>query len=806
MFKQLINHSLRAFRRQKGYFFINTIGLAVGIACSIIIMLFVMYELSYDNYHENKNQIYRVLLNGNIGGQEVNVSSIASIVPPTLMEEIPEVDNFLRMNSMTGTVVTHGENSFIENYFIEADSTFFDFFSIPMLAGDPKTALAGPRQLVISKSTAEKIFGDENPMNQTILVGNDSIYYTIKGVMEDLPANTHFKASIIRSFMTNERSRDPAWTNNSFEAYILVNPNSDPASIEDGMATIIEKYVGAEVQQYMGITIQEFFDQGNKYRLYLQALKKIHLEPEIDQSLCSPTDPKYLYIFGCVALLILVIASINYMNLSTAQSSRRAREVGIKKVSGSTKGMLVSQFLTESIILTGIALVIALVIVQLSLPYFSNLLGIDLIVDYFGKVYIIPGLILLAVLIGFMSGIYPAFFISSFKPVAVLKGRIRSNSKNGRLRSVLVVFQFSVSIALIIGTIIMYNQISYLLNKDVGFDKENLMVIKRAGVLRGQVEIFKEEVSNLAGVEIVSASTAVPNRSNNTNVYWTDGREDGFIMVTNWIDYDFFETYNIELELGRNFSEEFPSDQKACIVNAQAIEDYNFEDPFNVKFKEEPDADGNPVFLPIIGSVKNFHFASLHGSIKPYMFRFKEDGYYFGFVTIRLTPTAGKETINQIENIWKSLAGHEPLQYYFMEDDFKRLYSEEKQSANLAIIFSIITIIIAALGLFGLTSYTLQQRTKEIGIRKTMGSTTGQVFTLIAKDIFVLLGISTLIAWPVIYFVMKNWLENFYYRVNMTVWPFIIGCLVAIVIALITLSYKTLKAARTNPADSLQYE
>jgi putative ABC transport system permease protein len=806
MFKQLINHSLRAFRRQKGYFIINTLGLAVGISCTIIIMLFVMYEVSYDNYHVNKNLIYRILLNGKIGGQEVNVSSIASIVGPTLSEELPEVDNFLRMNSMTGTVVTHGEDSFIEDDFIEADSSFFDFFSIPMLAGDPESALAGPKQLVISKSTAKKIFGDENPMNQTILVGNDSIYYTVKGVMEDLPSNTHFKASIIRSFMTNERSRDPAWTNNSFETYILVNPNSDPASVEAGMAKIIEKYVGAEVQQYMGITIQEFFAQGNKYGLYLQALKKIHLQPEIEQSLSKPTDPNYLYVFGCVALLMIVIASINYMNLSTAQASRRAREVGIKKVSGSTKGMLIGQFLTESLALTGIALLIALVLVQLSLPYFSNLLGIDLKVDCFGNAYMIPGLFLLAVIIGFMSGTYPAFFISSFKPVDVLKGRLRSNSKNGRLRSVLVVFQFSVSIALIIGTIIMYNQISFLLNKDVGFDKENLMVIKRAGVLRDQVKVFKDEVNNLAGVEIVSVSTAVPNRNNNNNSYWMDGRSDGFLMVTNWIDNDFFETYKIELEGGRNFNEEFPSDQKACIVNAKAIEDYNFDDPFNVRFRDEPDADGNPAYMPIIGSVNNFHFASLHGPIKPYMFRYKEDGIYFGYVTIRLTPAADKETINQIEKIWKSLAGHEPLQYYFMGDDFDRLYSEEKESASLAIIFSIITIIIAALGLFGLTSFTLQQRTKEIGIRKTMGSTTCQVFFLIAKDIFVLLGISSLIACPAIYFVMKNWLENFYYRVDITVWPFIIGSLVAILIALITLSYKTLKAARTNPAESLQYE
>jgi len=707
---------------------------------------------------------------------------------------------------MSGTVVTLDNKSFVEDDFIEADSTFFDFFSIPLLLGDPKSALAGPRQLVIASSTAKKIFGDENPMNRALLVGNDSIYYTITGVMKDLPANTHFRASLIRSFMTNERSRSQIWTNNSFESYVLVNPNSDPASVESGMAKLIEKHVGDELQQGMGITLEEFLSQGNRYRLFLQSLQKIHLEPNIEQSLHQPSDPKYLYIFACVALLMIVIASINYMNLSTAQASRRAREVGIKKVSGSTRGMLIRQFLTESVVMTGLALIIAMVLVHLSLPYFSDLLDVELKIDYFANAYTIPSLLIVAIVIGFLSGTYPAFFISSFKPVTVLKGRVRSNSKNGRLRSVLVIFQFSVSIALIIGTIIMYNQISYLLDKDVGYDKENLMVIRRAGVLEERVTVFKDEVKNLAGVEIVSVSTAVPNYNNNNNAYSMDGKGDVFLMTTNWVDIDFLETYNIEIDGGRNFNEEYPSDQQACLINERAIAEYKLDDPFNERFNMDYDEDGELIYMSIIGSVKNFHFTSLHGPIQPYILRYKGEGQYFGYVSIRLKPSAGAETITQIENIWKGLAGNEPMQYFFMEEDFDRLYQEEKRSANLAVIFSIITIIIAALGLFGLSSFTLQQRTREIGIRKTMGATTGEVFVLIAKDIFVLLGISSAIAWPAIYFVMKNWLENFYYREEMTVWSFIIGCLIAVVIALLTISYKTMKAARTNPADSLQYE
>lgn len=806
MLKQLLKHSFRTFRRQKAYFVINTLGLAIGISCSILMMLFVLHEVSFDNYHDNKDRIYRVLLNGKIGGQEVDVSSTAAIIGPSMLEELPEVEGFLRMNSMQGTVVKMGDQSYVIQDFLEADSSFFDFFSIPLLIGNPKTALAGPHQLVLSENTAKKLFGEENPLNKSLKVGNDSIFYTVSGIMKDVPENTHFQADIIRSFMTNPRSKDEGWTNNSFETYILANNKSNPETINKGLEQLIAKYVGDELQQFMGITLEEFFAQGNKYRLYLQPLRKIHLEPRIDQSLDRPSDPKYLYIFGSVALLIIVIASINYMNLSTAQAARRAREVGIKKVSGSSRGMLIQQFLAESLVLTLIALLISLVLVKIALPYFSDLLETSLHINYFGNALILPGLLILAVVVGFLSGIYPAFFISSFKPVSVLKGTLRNSMKNGKLRSVLVIFQFSVSIALIVGTLVMYRQINYLVNKDLGFEKENLLVVRRAGVLGEQVSVFKEELKKIPGVECVSVSTAVPSYNNNNNGYQMDGREEAFLMTTNWIDYDFFKTYKIKIAGGRAFQEEFPTDQNACIINESAVREYNLENPYNERFIRNDNDENIPEYIPIIGTAQDFHFSSLHGPIQPYIFRYKVPGLYFGYVSVRLLPTANSETISQIEDIWKGLSGNEPMQYFFMDEDFKRLYKEEQQSASLAVVFSLLTIFIAALGLFGLTSFTLLQRTREIGIRKTMGASTWEVFTLIAKEVFILLGISTLIAWPAIYLFMNNWLENFYYRITMSVGEFLIGFLIAVLIALLTTGYKTLKAARANPADSLQYE
>jgi putative ABC transport system permease protein len=806
MINNLIKHSIRSFKRQRAYIIINVLGLSIGIACSLLIALFVINEAGYDRYNVKKDRIFRTILNGKIGGQEVIFATSPAIMGPTMLREYPEIEDFLRLSARGPSVIEYNKLTFTEEHIVEADSSFFNFFSIPVLKGDPANLLNSPHKAVLSESTARKIFGDENPVDKTIKIGTDSIRYVVTGVMTDIPGNSHFEANILTSFMTDQRANSPVWVSNNLSTYFLLKPNTSYKTIDEKFPEILKKYVGPEVQQYFGMSIEDFEKQGNKYRFFLQNLKDIHLDNSIQTEFKPSSDPKFLIIFGSIAILIVLIAAINFMNLSTAQAARRAKEVGIKKLGGSSRGMLISQFLSESFILSFISLIIALLIIRLSLPYFNNLLGTNLVLSLFTKWYTVPVLLVFAVVVGILSGSYPAFFLSSFNPYEVLKGSMKNSMKNGRLRKVLVVFQFAVSILLIIGTMIMYNQIHYMLNKDVGFNKEQLMVINRAGALGTKMKSFKETVKNIPGVLNISSSTSVPGRINNNNGYGIEGRKgETFLMVTNWVDYDYLDTYGIKLESGRFFDKSFTSDQQACIVNDAVIKSFGITDLQKTRFMMPADS-GKMQPLQLLGVVKNFNFETLRNPIGPYIMLFQNDNLLFGYITVKLSSSNYEKTIGQIEDKWKEYTANDPLQYYFLDKDFEQMYSQERQNAQMAVIFSVLAIFIAVLGLFGLTSFTVEQRTKEIGVRKAMGSSVGSIYIEISKEIVMLISISALIAWPVIYYIAGKWLENFYYRINPGLFTFIAGLTIALSIAVLTISYRILRAARVNPAQSLKYE
>lgn len=807
MLKSLIKHSLRAFKRQKAYLIINIIGLTIGIVSSVLISLFVVHELTYDNFNENKDRLYRINLLANIGGQGGNIWATASVTGPTVAEEFPEVEAFMRIAPAGGSVIKIDNTSFVEDYRIEADSTFFDFFTVPLLRGDSKTVLNAPYTAVLSETAANKYYGDENPVGKTFTIGGDTTLFTVTGLMEDIPDNCHFRADMITSFMTNPGSRNPIWMSNNRATYVLLNENADPEMVNEKFRDLLEKYIGPEVQQFIGISLQEFEDQGNEYGYYLQPLRKIHLDPSVENLFAPPKDPKTLYIFASIALLIIIIACINYMNLSTAQASKRAREVGIKKLSGSTKGELIRQFLTESVFLALISLVLSIIIIEVVLPYFNDLLELELDLNYFNSALIIPGLLVLAILIGLLSGLYPAFFLSGFKPITVLKGSFQTSRTSVFLRKALVVFQFSVSIMLIVGSIIMFRQVNYMLKKDLGFNKEQLMSITRAGVIGSQAEAFKEEVKNIPGVTSVSFSTTVPGRNNNNNGYMLDSKpEETLLMFTNWADYDFIETFEMELNEGRYFEIDRGTDQQACVVNQKAIDEFLIDDPFNQRIMVPGESAEGFVYSPIVGIVKDFHHESLHQPVDPYIIRFQTENRRFGFVTLRVGTENLQETINSVEKVWKDFSGNDPLQYFFIDEEFDRLHRAEKQSSQLALVFSILAILIATLGLFGMTSYSLAQRTREIGVRRTMGASVSDIYILISKEITILVGMATVLSWTIIYFYTKDWLENFYYRICINPLDFFLGFLIALIIAVLTISYRTIKAARTNPAVSLKYE
>jgi putative ABC transport system permease protein len=723
-----------------------------------------------------------------------------------MLEEFPEVEDFLRMTGSGPTVVEYESRVFTEDNLIQADSSFFKFFNLPVIKGDPQNMLNAPHKVVLTESTASKIFGEESPIDKTLKIGSDTVRYIVTGVIRDIPENSHFDANIITSFLTNPRAKAPDWMSNSFSTYLLLNTNTSSSDVEKKITDLLVKYVGPELQKYMGISIEEFAAQGNRYEYFLQNLADIHLDPSVQQEFKAASDPKYLVIFGSVAILIVLIAAVNFMNLSTAQATRRAKEVGIKKVGGSTRGMLVAQFLAESFILSFISLLFALIIIKVSLPYFSNLLGTRLEMDLLNHWYTIPVLLLFTVTVGLLAGSYPAMFLSSFNPNEVLKGSMSGSMSNGRMRRILVVFQFAVSILLIVGTMVMYRQISFMLNKDVGFNKDQLIVIERAHALGPRWKAFKDAAKEIPGVVNIASSTAVPGRNNNNNGYLIEGRKDeSFLMVTNWVDYDYLETYGMKLASGRFFNESHATDNEACLVNESTVREFGLDQRDQTRIIR-PGGEGRLLHMSIIGVVNNFNHESLRNPIQPYIFCFKGDNQNWGYMTVKLMAHNYPETIGNIEKLWKEFTANNPLQYYFLDDDFENMYKQERQNARMAVIFSILALFIAALGLFGLTSYTVEQRTKEIGVRKAMGSSVTGIYIVISREIVILVSISALIAWPLIYYFAGKWLESFHYRVELGLPVFIAGLAVALAIAMMTISYRILRAASVNPAQSLKYE
>ncbi len=697
MLNNLLKHSLKSLKRQRSYVIINILGLSIGIACSLLISLYVINEASYDRYNTRKDRIFRVILNGKIGGQEVTIATSPAIMGSTLLKEFPEIEDYCRLAKKGPSVVEYNCKAFTDENIIEADSSFFNIFSIPVLRGDPKNLLNAPHKVVLSESTAKRIFGNENPIDKPVKIGSDTIRYIVTGVMGDVPGNSHFAASMLTSLMTNPRASVPIWLNNSFSTYFLLKPNASYKTVDAKFPDMIVKHVGPEIQQYMGISVSDFAKQGNKYRFFLQNIKDIHLDTSIQQEFKAASDPKYLLIFGAIAILIVLIAAINFMNLSTAQASRRAKEVGIKKIGGSTRSLLIAQFLSESFILAFISLVIALIFIKVSLPYFNNLLGTNLVLNLFTNWYTIPVLILFSVIVGILSGSYPAFFLSAFNPYEVLKGSVKNSMKNGHLRRILVVFQFAVSILLIVCTMVMYRQIKYMLNKDVGFNKDQLIVINRAEAIGSKMKSFKEAVKRISGVINISSSTAVPGRINNNNGYGLEGRKDeSFLMITNWVDYDYLDTYGMKLASGRSFNESFATDKDACLVNESVIKNFGIPNPVKARFVEPGEARSRK-YIPVIGVVKNFNFESLRNPIGPYILLFQTDNFFWGYITVKLSPLNYSKTINEIENVWKEYAANTPLQYYFLDADFEQMYVQEKQNAKMAVIFSILAIFIAAL-------------------------------------------------------------------------------------------------------------
>ncbi len=806
--------AIRHISKNKGYVFINIMGLAVGIACFVLIGLFVLEEISYDSFHEQKDRIYRLILDGKIGEQELKVANTSPPMGEALVDEIPEIINAARLDSWNESPIMIDDKVFIEDHFMLADSTFFDIFSFPLIHGDPATALNRPRTIVLTRSAAQKYFGMDNPIGENLKVGTDSVYWEVSGVCEDAPENTHLEFNVIGSFVSSEKSERKIWLNNNLTTYILAEENIDPSVLEEKIHAVLVAHVGPELEQYIGASFEAFEQSGGRYRILTQKITDAHLESDIQQTFKPANEKKNIYTFTIIAFAILLLAGINYMNLATAQAANRAREVGVRKVVGSHKSALIWQFLVESLLLCILSLLVAILLIELLLPGYNNLMQISLKINYFQPWYTIPILVLIAILVGFLSGTYPAFYLSSFRPISILGGKFRSGAKSGRLRSALVVTQLSISILIMAVTMITFKQVNYMRNKDLGFDKENLMVIRRVHVLRSQINVFINRVKNIPGVINASHTTAIPGYPNNNNGYLINSGDgdsapdlnDVQLMYTVWADHDYDKTMGFELVEGRFFSKDMSTDSMACIINESAVQYFNLNKPLEAFVDQPGDGEDESMSYPVIGVVKNFHFLSLHDEISPHVFLYDGDRMNWGSIVLRLNPDNINATIEKVRGVWEDLIGTEPMQYSFVEEEFDELYKEDRRTGNLSAVFSILAVFIASLGLFGLTAFTVAQRTKEIGVRKVQGATMIDIMLMLSREIGTLVLISTLIAVPIAYFVMKSWLQNFYFRVTQSPLDYIIIILVSLTISWLTIGYRAFKAARTNAADALRYE
>jgi putative ABC transport system permease protein len=808
MIKNYLRVALRNLKKYKAFSFINIIGLSVGIACCILIFLYVKDELSYDKFNKNADQIYRLALHIKINDTESRMALSPSPIGPAIVHDLPDVVTYTRIRNFGFPVFRYKDKAFSEEKIYWVDSSFFDVFTVQFIEGSPKTALTQPNTVVITQSMAKKYFGNENALGK-FLNADHRIDYLVIGVTKDYPANSHFRFDFLASLSTNDDSRNPFWLSNNYYTYVVLRKGTDPVLFQKILREDCRKYIGPQIKSVSGSTMEGFESKGDKYEYFLQPLTSIHLNSHLEHELNPNSDIAYVYIFSIIALSILLIASINFMNLSTARSERRAKEVGIRKTLGSNTMQLIRQFIEESVLMSLIAVIIAVVILELVLPQFNELAGKEMKLGIFNNIYTIPVLILIAVIVGVLSGSYPAFYLSSFQPVHILKKDSRKRSSRSIVRSGLVIFQFTVSIILFIGTIIIYNQLNFLQNKNLGFNKNQIVIIKKVDDIGAQMEAFKQALLSNPKIITVCNSDIIPgNQKGDDSVYKLEGASNDNLKDLKQIfcDYGFADTYKLKINEGRFFSNEHPSDSSAVVINQAAVKSLGIIDPVGKNLialgRTTP---GNKTYK-IIGVVEDFNYESLHQEIRPLVIHLFQRGGFGRFASVRIAAGDYNTTINFLKKTWKKFADNEAFEYNFFDRDWAHLYNSEQITGKIASIFSALAIFIACLGLLGLAAFITEQRTKEIGIRKVLGANVMEIVVLLSKEFTKWILIANIIAWPLAYYVMNNWLKDFAYKISITPWVFFISGMAALIIALLTISSHAIKAATANPVKSLKFE
>ncbi len=813
MIRNYLKIAFRNLWKNKGFSAINIFGLAMGLAICLLIILFVKDELSYDKYNENAGRIYRVNADVRINGTEFNDRVSPAALGPVLVKEYPQIEKTVRIRDEGKILVKKGTETLMEPNSCFADSTLFDVFTFPMIAGDPKTALTQPYSLVIAESMARKYFNSTDVVGKTLLL-NNTTNYKITGVIKDMPIQSHFHFNFIKAMSEMESSRSDFWLNNNFITYLLARSGTDEKTINNYLQEVTKKYAEPQLQQLTHSSFDDLAKKGDRYNYVTIPLKRIHLYSTITTEIEPSGNIQNIYIFVVIAVFILLIAGINFMNLSTARSAGRSKEVGVRKVLGSNRSNLIAQFLTESVLTSFIALVSALVMAALLLPYFNQLSGKQITLGLFSTPWLLPALLFTALIVGLLAGLYPAFYLSAFEPIKVLKGKLATGFKTGWLSNSLVIFQFTAAIVLIVGTLVIYSQLSYIRNKKLGYNREQVLVLKNIYSLGTHSKTFKDQVQNLHGVESITMTGSLPTSPEfNSNAFSKDASLSAAqtSVLQQWeVDASFIHTLGIEMKEGRNFSPDMPTDSTSVIINETAANMLGFDNPLNKKLYDALNSssanDKHVETLNIIGVVKDFNSGSLRNKTGPMVLSL---GNNKNNMAIRIKTNNIPSLISQIEKLYHSMDNNmagQPFIYSFMDDDFNRLYSSEQRTGKIFISFTFFAILIACLGLLGLVTYATEQRTKEIGIRKVLGASISNIVNMLSKDFLKLVGIAMIIAFPIAWWGMHKWLQDFAYRTNISWWVFIIAASLAIIITIATVSVRAIKAAIANPVKSLRSE
>ncbi len=807
MFRNYLKTAFRGLSKNKTFAILNIAGLSIGVACSLLIALYVLDELSYDRFNARANDIYRIDEQLKYGDFNYNGAEVPAIMGPVFAKDFMQIEHYTRLKANSGVIVKRGNENIREDQAAYADSSLFDVFTLHMIAGDRKAALKEPHSLVVTASTAKKYFGSVDIIGKALLL-NGNTNYKITGVIEDIPAQSHFNFGLFMPISELDESRNDSWINYNFQTYLLLKPGTDFQAFEKELNETMQRYQSQQFKSILNISEDDFKKAGNYIKCSLMPLMDIHLHSNLAYEFEVNGSIQYVYIFSAIAIFILLLACINFMNLSTARSANRAKEVGVRKVLGGLKNNLITQFLAESLVACFLSFVIAIVMVAFLLPYFNQLAGKQIQVSMLFSPGIVGGILLLLVFVSLISGSYPAFFLSSFQPIKVLKGSLSTGFKGSALRNTLVVVQFTISVILMIGTLVIYNQLLYIRNKDLGFTKEEVLMLQNTAALNGHTKAFEDELLGMPGVKNVTSSGFLPVSGNRTdNGFVTTPHFDGknFTLMQSWrVDDRYLPTFQIQLKSGRNFSAQYLTDSNAVIINETAAKLFGKVDPVNKKLYQIADLSaGRLIEYDIIGVIKDFNFNSLHEQVAPLVLNLQQDNQG---MAVRFSSSDIPGLLSEIKATWKTMAPTQPFSYSFMDEEFSKLYSVDQRREKIFFLFSILAIVIACLGLFGLVTFAAEQRIKEIGIRKVLGAATKDIFIMLSKDFARLILVSICIASPIAWWAMSKWLQDFAYRINIGWWMFAAVGAICLLIALVTISFQAIKAALANPVKSLRSE